>query len=127
MIDVRLDPVLAEVMRHYLVGVTEEMNITMRQTTRSVMAKEVNDFSSALLDANGTVIAQATPYGLNVFATSVPHVIEKFAGRFRAGDVFITNDPYRGASHLSDILVATPIFWRGAPQSTRSSRDRRVV
>jgi N-methylhydantoinase B len=110
--DVRLDPVLAEVMRHYFVGVTEEMNITMRQTTRSVMAKEVNDFSAALLDAKGAVIAQARPYGLSVFVTSVPQVIEKFAGRFRPGDVLITNDPYSGASHLPDILVVMPIFWQ---------------
>jgi N-methylhydantoinase B len=113
MVDAQVDPVLAEVMRHYLVGVSEEMNITMRQTTRSVMAKEVNDFSSALLDARGTVIAQATPYGLNVFASSVPYMIEKFAGRFRPGDVILTNDPYQGTSHLSDIVVVTPIFWQG--------------
>jgi N-methylhydantoinase B len=107
-----LDPVLVEVMRHELLAVSEEMNITMRRTTRSIAAKETNDFSSAILDRDGRPILQAVPYGLRVFAQGMPFVIEKLAGTFRPGDVIVTNDPYQGASHLPDIMVAMPIFWR---------------
>jgi N-methylhydantoinase B len=108
-----MDPVMLEVMRNEFLGITEEMNITMQRTMRSVAGKETNDFSSCLLDANGTVVAQSVPYGLSVFVQGVPHVIEKFRGRFEPGDVLLCNDPYRGMSHLPDILVVAPIFAQG--------------
>ena len=85
----------------------------MRQTTRSHVAKEVNDFSSALLDARGAIVAQAVPYGLPFFLAGVPKIIKKWAGRLQEGDVFINNDPYGGASHLPDVLVVMPIFRQG--------------
>jgi N-methylhydantoinase B len=87
------------------------MNITMRRTTRSVVAKETNDFSSAILDPSGTPVALAMPYGLRVFCHAVPHMIAKFKGTFRPGDVIISNDPYRGTSHLPDIVAIMPIFF----------------
>jgi N-methylhydantoinase B len=106
-----VDPVLLEVVRHQLLAVSEVMNVTLRRTTRSVAARETNDFSSALLDPDGVTIVQAVPYGLRVFAHGVPHVVEKFRGRFEPGDILVTNDPYRGASHLPDLMVVAPIFW----------------
>jgi N-methylhydantoinase B len=110
--DVSVDPVLLEVVRHQLLAVSEVMNVTLRRTTRSVAARETNDFSSALLDPSGVTILQAVPYGLRVFAHGVPYVVEKFRGRFEPGDVLVTNDPYRGASHLPDLMVVAPIFWQ---------------
>lgn len=107
------DPILAEVMRHELIAVSEEMNITMKQTTRSIVAKEGGDFSAGVLDPEGRVIAQAVPYGLGYFTAVMPHIIDRYGGRFQAGDIIISNDPYGGLSHLPDIAVVLPIFWRG--------------
>ncbi len=106
------DPILTEVMRHELISASEEMNITMKQTTRSIVAKEGGDFSAGLLDPGGRVIAQAIPYGLGYFTAVMPHILAKYDGKFRPGDVIISNDPYGGLSHLPDIALVMPIFWR---------------
>jgi len=106
------DPILTEVMRHELISASEEMNITMKQTTRSIVAKEGGDFSAGLLDPEGRVIAQAVPYGLGYFTAVMPHILEKYRGKFRPGDVIISNDPYGGLSHLPDIALVMPTFWR---------------
>ena len=107
------DPILSEVMRHELISASEEMNITMKQTTRSIVAKEAGDYSAGLLDPEGRVIAQAIPYGLGYFTAVMPHIIAKYRGKFRPGDVIISNDPYGGLSHLPDIALVLPIFWGG--------------
>jgi N-methylhydantoinase B len=106
------DPILTEVMRHELISASEEMNITMKQTTRSIVAKEGGDFSAGLLDPEGRVIAQAVPYGLGYFTAVMPYILKKYRGKFRPGDVIISNDPYGGLSHLPDIALVMPIFWR---------------
>ena len=111
--DESFDPILTEVVRHELVAVSEEMNITMKQTTRSIVAKEGGDFSAGLLDPDGRVIAQAVPYGLGYFTAAMPHIIGKYRDQFRPGDIIISNDPYGGLSHLPDIAVVRPIFWQG--------------
>lgn len=108
------DPILTEVMRHELIAISEEMNITMKQTTRSIVAKEGGDFSAGLLDPEGRVIAQAVPYGLGYFTAVMPHILKAYGGRFRPGDIIISNDPYGGLSHLPDIAVVLPIFHAGA-------------
>lgn len=105
------DPILTEVLRHELIAVSEEMNITMKQTTRSVVAKEGGDFSAGLLGPDGRVIAQAVPYGLGYFTAVMPHILAKYGGKFRPGDIVISNDPYAGLSHLPDIAIVRPIFW----------------
>ena len=107
------DPILTEVMRHELIAISEEMNITMKQTTRSIVAKEGGDFSAGLLDPAGRVIAQAVPYGLGYFTAVMPHIIRQYGESLRAGDIIISNDPYGGLSHLPDIAVVLPIFWQG--------------
>jgi N-methylhydantoinase B len=109
----KFDPVLIEVMRHQLVSVAEEMNITMKQTTRSIVAKEGSDFSAGLLDLEGHLTVQAIPYGAGYFTGVMPAVLDKFGGKFEAGDIILSNDPYGGLSHLPDIALVMPIFWRG--------------
>jgi N-methylhydantoinase B len=104
---------LTEVMRHELTSASEEMNITMKQTTRSIVAKEGGDYSAGLLGPDGLVIAQAVPYGLGYFSAVMPHILKKYRGQFHPGDVIISNDPYGGLSHLPDIALVMPIFWRG--------------
>ena len=107
------DPVLVELMRHEFIALSEEMNMAMRQSARSLVAKEASELSTALLTADGKVIGQATVYGLGYFTAAMPYIIDKFRGQFRPGDVFLTNDPYGGASHLPDIVLVKPMFWRG--------------
>jgi N-methylhydantoinase B len=107
-----IDPVLIEVMRHQLVSVSEEMNITMGQTARSLAAKEGGDFSAALLDPQGNVIVQALPYGMAYFIETLPYVIGKYRV-FQPGDIIISNDPFGGGSHLADIIVIMPLFHEG--------------
>jgi N-methylhydantoinase B len=107
----RIDPVLIEVMRHELIALSEEMNMTMRQTTRSIIAREASELSAALLSPQGEVLGQAMFYGLGYFTAVMPYLLEKFGGKFRPGDVYATNDPYGGASHLPDIVVVMPMFW----------------
>lgn len=107
-----IDPVLVEVLRHQLVSVSEEMNITMGQTARSLAAKEGGDYSAALLDIEGTVIVQALPYGMAYFIETLPYVIGKYRV-FKPGDIIISNDPFGGSSHLADIIVIMPLFYEG--------------
>jgi len=109
----KFDPIFIEIMRHELISCSEEMSTTMKQTTRSIVAKEGGDFSAGLLDPEGRVIAQAVPYGLGYFTAVMPHIMKKYRGKFRPGDVIISNDPYGGLSHLPDIALVMPIFWRG--------------
>ena len=79
-----LDPVLGEVLRHQVLSVAEDMDITIRRTTRSVIAKETNDFSAAILDVSGAPVMLAMPYGLRVFCHAVPpharQVSQSFSG-----------------------------------------------
>lgn len=107
------DPVLIELMRHEFIALSEEMNMAMRQTARSIIAKESSELSAALLTPKGEVIGQAMIYGLGYFTAVMPYLLEKFGGKFRPGDVFLTNDPYGGASHLPDIVLIRPLFWQG--------------
>jgi N-methylhydantoinase B len=107
-----IDPVLIEVLRHQLVSVSEEMNITMGQTARSLAAKEGGDYSAALLDVEGKVIVQALPYGMAYFIETLPYVIGKYRA-FKPGDIIISNDPFGGSSHLADIIVIMPLFYEG--------------
>lgn len=106
-------PILAELLRYELLTVAEEMLVTMRRTTRSVLAREGADYGAAVLDAHGQIVAQAVPYGFMYFQTTVPLVIERYRGRLRPGDVVATNDPYDGGSHLPDIILIKPFFWDG--------------
>jgi len=109
----RFDPVLIELMRHEFIAVSEEMNMAMKQTARSIVAKEASELSAALLTPAGDVIGQAMIYGLGYVTAVMPYLLRKFGGTFKPGDVFLTNDPYGGASHLPDIVLIVPMFWRG--------------
>src|SRR6185295_18521671 len=110
----QFDPVLIELMRHEFIAISEEMNMSLRQTSRSIVAKEASELSAALLTAKGEVIGQAMIYGLGYLTAVMPYLLKKFGDRFKPGDVFITNDPYGGASHLPDIVLIRPVFWKGA-------------
>src|SRR5690349_7955923 len=94
----RFDPVLLEVMNNELTAVAEEMAITMKRTARSIVAKEGGDFSTALVDAEGRLIAQGIAVGGHLgYVVGVMHwVLKTFRAKVRPGDIIAANAPYRG-------------------------------
>lgn len=111
--DRHFDPILIEVLKNELTAVAEEMGITMKRTARSLGAKEGADFSTALVDAQGRLIAQGLTIGVHLgyIMGVMPWVLQKFGGNLRPGDVIVSNDPYGGVSHFPDIVLVMPIFW----------------
>ncbi|MCB0255544.1 MAG: hydantoinase B/oxoprolinase family protein [Anaerolineae bacterium] len=104
------DPVRIEVFRHLFASVAEEMGTVLRRTGYSPNIKERRDFSCAIFDASGQMIAQAAhiPVHLGAMPLSVQAVLESMD--LEPGDVAILNDPYRGGTHLPDITLVTPVF-----------------
>lgn len=111
-----VDPITAEVVSRHLLSVAEEMGATLIRTSFSPNIKERADCSTALFDANGRVIAQAqrVPIHLGSMIGAVDAVRARYeVTDIRPGDMFIANDPYTGGgSHLPDINVIAPVFWR---------------
>jgi N-methylhydantoinase B len=112
-VDRNYDPVLIEVVRNELASITEEMAIAVRKTGRSAMVK-TGDFATAICDGKGRVIGlgSAMPLQFAVFAHFMPYVLKKYSGKFKPGDVILHNDPYLGGSHMPDLMVIRPVFWR---------------
>ncbi len=104
------DPVRLEVFKHLFASIADEMGVVLRRTAYSPNIKERRDFSCALFDAEGAMVAQAShiPVHLGAMPLSVKACTE--ALEFRPGDVAILNDPFRGGTHLPDITLVTPIF-----------------
>ena len=111
-IGTRVDPVMLEIFNNLFMAIAEQMGVTLANTAYSVNIKERLDFSCALFDADGSLIANAPhmPVHLGSMGESVRAVIDDNAGRMRAGDVYMLNDPYRGGTHLPDITLITPVF-----------------
>jgi 5-oxoprolinase (ATP-hydrolysing) len=108
------DPVMLEVFNNLFMSIAEQMGLRLQNTAVSVNIKERLDFSCALFDAEGNLIANAPhiPVHLGSMGASIKTVIEANRGRMRAGDVYMLNDPYHGGTHLPDITVITPVFDR---------------
>jgi N-methylhydantoinase B len=104
------DPVRLEVFKHLFSSVAEEMGMVLRRTGYSPNIKERRDFSCALFDATGQMIAQAAhiPVHLGAMPMSVQTCIQTLD--FAPGDVAVLNDPYQGGTHLPDITMIAPIF-----------------
>lgn len=106
-----MDPVLLEVYRHRFAGVAEEMGVTLRRASYSPNIKERLDFSCALFDHAGRLIAQAAhiPVHLGAMPASVAAAFEA-VDTWSPGDFVILNDPYAGGTHLPDITLVSPVF-----------------
>lgn len=106
------DPVMLEVFNNLFMSIAEQMGLRLQNTAISVNIKERLDFSCALFDADGNLIANAPhiPVHLGSMGDSIKTVIRENAGKMRPGDVFMLNDPYHGGTHLPDITVITPAF-----------------
>jgi len=105
------DPVMLEVFNNLFMSIAEQMGVRLQNTARSTNIKERLDFSCAVFDANGELIANAphTPVHLGSMDRSVASVIQSHKD-MKPGDVFVTNAPYNGGTHLPDITVVTPVF-----------------
>jgi len=107
------DPVLLEVFGNLFMAVAEQMGERLRSTAHSVNIKERLDFSCAIFDADGGLIANAPhiPVHLGSMGESIKMVINRNNnGRIRPGNVYVLNDPYHGGTHLPDVTVVTPVF-----------------
>ena len=106
------DPVMLEVFNNLFMSIAEQMGATLANTACSVNIKERLDFSCALFDAEGNLIANAPhmPVHLGSMGVSVKAVIAAARGRMALGDAWMLNDPYAGGTHLPDITVITPVF-----------------
>jgi len=115
MIDTESDPVLLEVFNNLFMSIAEQMGAVLQNAAYSVNIKERLDFSCALFDAQGRLVANAPhiPVHLGSMGGAVRAVIERRGGTVRAGDVFALNDPFAGGTHLPDITVVTPVFISG--------------
>ncbi|RLQ89630.1 5-oxoprolinase [Notoacmeibacter ruber] len=107
----KADPVMLEVFNNLFMSIAEQMGLRLQRTARSTNIKERLDFSCAVFDGDGELIANAphTPVHLGSMDRSVKSVMAEHPG-MRRGDVFVTNAPYNGGTHLPDITVVTPVF-----------------
>jgi 5-oxoprolinase (ATP-hydrolysing) len=106
------DPVMLEIFNNLFMSVAEQMGLRLQNTAYSVNIKERLDFSCALFDAAGHLIANAPhmPVHLGSMGESVRTVIRENRGRIRPGDAYMLNAPYNGGTHLPDVTVITPVF-----------------
>ncbi|MEU4351336.1 hydantoinase B/oxoprolinase family protein [Streptomyces sp. NPDC023838] len=107
-----VDPVMLEVFNNLFMAIAEQMGVRLENTAHSVNIKERLDFSCALFDAEGNLIANAPhiPVHLGSMGESIKEVLRRNAGAMRPGDVYAINDPYHGGTHLPDVTVVTPVF-----------------
>ena len=110
-----VDPVLLEVFNNLFMNIAEQMGLQLQNTAYSVNIKERLDFSCALFNTQGHLIANAPhmPVHLGSMGESIQTVIRDNAGAMKPGDVFALNDPYHGGTHLPDVTVITPVFLKG--------------
>ena len=111
-IGAKADPVMLEIFNNLFMSIAEQMGVTLQNTAYSVNIKERLDFSCAVFDRHGSLVANAPhmPVHLGSMDRSVETIIRLNAGKVRAGDVFALNAPYNGGTHLPDITVCTPVF-----------------
>ncbi|MDZ5456964.1 hydantoinase B/oxoprolinase family protein [Azohydromonas lata] len=110
----QVDPVMLEVFNNLFMNIAEQMGLRLQNTAYSVNIKERLDFSCALFDGEGNLIANAPhmPVHLGSMSESIKTVIARNPG-MRPGDVFVLNDPYHGGTHLPDVTVVTPVWNEG--------------
>ena len=106
------DPIMLEVFNNLFMSIADQMGVTLQNTAYSVNIKERLDFSCAIFNSEGKLVANAPhmPVHLGSMDRSVETIIEMNQGDIHKGDVFILNAPYNGGTHLPDITVVTPVF-----------------
>lgn len=107
-----LDPITISVIQHRLRAIVEEMGEAMLRTSYSQILNSSRDFSTALCDPDGVLVAQAehVPIHVGALPFAARSVHEAFKGTIKPGDVYLLNDPYLGGNHLPDLTVFVPVF-----------------
>ncbi|TMH67200.1 MAG: 5-oxoprolinase [Betaproteobacteria bacterium] len=107
-----VDPVRLEIFNNLFMSIAEQMGLRLQNTAYSVNIKERLDFSCAIFDGEGNLIANAPhmPVHLGSMSESIKTVIRENAGRIKPGNVYVLNAPYNGGTHLPDVTVITPVF-----------------
>jgi N-methylhydantoinase B len=113
-----IGPIRLEILWSGLLSITEEMSIALKRTAYSELVREANDFSCAIFDASGNMLAQTDWIGSPGHLGSIPGLVKNALKEYppeslQQGDVITTNDPFLGSGHLNDICIITPIFDRG--------------
>jgi 5-oxoprolinase (ATP-hydrolysing) len=114
------DPVMLEIFNNLFRSIAEQMGITLQNTSSSVNIKERLDFSCAIFDQQGQLVANAPhiPVHLGSMSESVKSLIDAYGDTLKPGDVYVLNNPYNGGTHLPDITVITPVFPTNHPSAT---------
>jgi 5-oxoprolinase (ATP-hydrolysing) len=114
-IGTQLDPILLEVFNNRFMGVAEEMGLALQTTASSVNIKERLDFSCAVFDDGGGLVANAPhiPVHLGSMSDSVREIMRQRGDTMRAGDIYMLNAPHAGGTHLPDITVIAPVILDG--------------
>jgi 5-oxoprolinase (ATP-hydrolysing) len=122
------DPVLLEVFNNLFMNIAEQMGLQLQNTAYSVNIKERLDFSCALFDTQGNLIANAPhmPVHLGSMGESIKTVIRENAATMRPGNVYALNDPYHGGTHLPDVTVITPVYLGDQPVFYVGSRGHQA-
>ncbi|MGI9275957.1 MAG: hydantoinase B/oxoprolinase family protein [Endozoicomonas sp.] len=110
--DISADPIRLEVFNNLFMNIAEQMGLTLARTATSVNIKERLDFSCALFDDQGQLIANAPhmPVHLGSMGESVKAIIKGNQDRMKPGDVYIVNSPFHGGTHIPDVTAVTPVF-----------------
>ncbi|HEX4408196.1 MAG TPA: hydantoinase B/oxoprolinase family protein [Xanthobacteraceae bacterium] len=106
------DPVMLEVFNNLFMSIAEQMGVALQNTAYSVNIKERLDFSCAVFDGDGSLVANAPhmPVHLGSMDRAVETIIRENKGRIRPGDSYLINAPYNGGTHIPDLTVCTPVF-----------------
>jgi 5-oxoprolinase (ATP-hydrolysing) len=106
------DPVSLEIFNNLFMSIAEQMGFTLKNTAHSVNIKERLDFSCALFDDEGNLVANAphVPVHLGAMGESVKSIIASNEGQMKNGDFYLINNPHKGGSHLPDLTVISPVF-----------------
>jgi N-methylhydantoinase B len=109
------DPITFELFKNSLFSIADEMALTIFRTSFSTVLKDVMDYSTAICDWNGAILAQALtlPSHLGSTPDAVASILRHFGDQMRPGDVYCLNDPFDGGMHLPDIFIFKPIFFKG--------------
>jgi 5-oxoprolinase (ATP-hydrolysing) len=123
-----VDPVLLEVFNNLFMNIAEQMGLQLQNTAYSVNIKERLDFSCALFDAAGNLIANAPhmPVHLGSMGESIKTVIRENTSTMQPGNVYALNDPYHGGTHLPDVTVITPVYLDDKPVFYVGSRGHQA-
>jgi 5-oxoprolinase (ATP-hydrolysing) len=108
----KVDPVYLEIFNHLFMAIAEQMGVTIQNTSYSVNIKERLDFSCAIFDGHGQLVANAPhiPVHLGSMGEGVKSLLQEHGSTFQPGDVYVLNNPYHGGTHLPDLTVITPVF-----------------